>query len=152
MIEIYTDYEEFDIKKILLDNDSFFNINVTARDFSELEEDTMRVVDNAELLDRETGAIKTKRGITNLENLSTGCKTILNYLFILKNCWYLDRYNAIDISSCGNNAIEQMFKVAEKFDGGSIPLILRHKDKVHKCGKREYLVDGRMLTDLAYID
>ncbi len=51
---------------------------------NEIEEaaQIVKSIDNAELLDENTGLIKTPFGLASVNNLSTGCKTTLNVAFI----------------------------------------------------------------------
>ena len=82
-IEIYTDI--FDERTIILDNDAYFDENIVAKSFGEIENKVIKIVDNAVILDYDTGTIKTPRGIGASENLSTGCKTVLNCIYASNN-------------------------------------------------------------------
>ena len=42
----------------------------------------IELIDNAKLLDENTGLVKTPMGLTSVNNLSTGCKTALNVAFV----------------------------------------------------------------------
>lgn len=154
-IKIYTDYITFEKKQILLDNDSFFKINVVAKDFGYTEASVMMEVDGAVLINKELGTVETSKGVTSIDNLSTGCKTILNYLFVLKNPKYNEKIKAIDVSSCGVNALETLFKVMEKLEKlgeKQIALILKHKDNLNGCQKRTYIInDTEKIEDLLYM-
>lgn len=66
--------------------------------------------------DRE---INGKFGITFLTNISAGAKTILNLLNMIHNgekCY-------IDISSCGDNAIDVLVDLLNKYSGHNIHLL-----------------------------
>lgn len=151
MIDIVTEYEYGKTKSILMDNDSFFDINVVARQFGRVEEDIMMDIDGATIIDKETGTIVTDRGATTIENLSTGCKTVLNYVFIGKNKEEYKKYDTLNISSCGTNALRKLFDVIDAAGYNHMKLLLMHNDNLFECGYREYNVDGRRVDNLLYM-
>lgn len=67
----------------------------------------MKHIDNAEYIGN--GLIKTIFGVTEIQNLSSGCKTLilLNHQDELGNC-------VINISECGQNALDFVFKMDNK--------------------------------------
>lgn len=137
MIKIYTSQ----LKKIntINDNDNYFFQNISPQGIDELAKKVMKFIDGAELIDSSTGKIQTSRGIGSIENLSTGCKTVLNYIYARE---YDKEIEAINISYCGYNALDVLFDIAEK-DDNEIVFILLHKDGIYKCKDREYLIDGK---------
>lgn len=140
MINIYTDFDRYDKQAIILDNDAYFEENVVASNFEDLELNIMKKIDSADVLDFNTGAIKTPRGIGALEDLSTGCKTVLNYIYLQKN--NIETIKAIDASQCGANALEELFSAIEKTQY-PMDIVLRHKDELFKCGERRYIINGK---------
>ena len=78
MIRLYRDKAKFDRESILLDNESFFINNVSAKCLGDASLRVMNKIDGASLLDANTGTIQTPYGVTDINNLSTGCKTVLN--------------------------------------------------------------------------
>ena len=129
-IYIYTNYTQLDFKDILMDNDAYFNENILACNFGGTELQVMEDIDKAVLLDKNSGTIKTPRGITAIENLSTGCKTILNYLSLIKekDC----DIKAINVTQCGWNALEELFAIEEVKCSG-MGFVLLHRDSLHYC-------------------
>lgn len=85
MVKVYNSVDFFDEKEILFDSEAFFDGAVSARNFDEDNLNAMKRIDKAVLLDKDTGAIKTPFGICRLEDLSTGCKTVLSLIEIIKN-------------------------------------------------------------------
>lgn len=148
MIYIYKSYNNIDKLQVIEDPEAFFNGYITAQEFDSTDIDAMKAIDKAELLDKAIGTIKTPRGITSIDHLSTGCKTIIVYNYMLK---HIDTKKIfLDLSYCGVNALEYIFSIAENQD--KIKFILRHKDRVYECKDREYIIDGnRQITNLAYI-
>ena len=143
MINIYTSQ----LKKVntINDNDNYFFQNLSPQDIDEEAKKVMKIIDGATLLDSSTGKIQTARGIGSIEDLSTGCKTVLNYMYIRKHDCEI---KALNISYCGYNALDVLFDIAEK-DDNEIVFVLMHKDEVYKCKEREYLIDGeRRITTL----
>ena len=82
MVRLYTSGKYFKDNEIIIDNDSFFNNNVSAKSLSENSIKVMEEVDHAKLLDQNIGKIGTPYSITGIQDLSTGCKTILNCIFL----------------------------------------------------------------------
>ena len=80
MINIIT---HTDSKNIINDFDSFFDLFVLSQNFKELDKEVLFKIDNAILIDKND--IKTPFGTTNILNLSTGCKTVLSYLHMIRN-------------------------------------------------------------------
>lgn len=149
MINIYTDYDKYDTQAVILDNDAYFDENVVANTFGELEKNIIKKIDNAEVIDFNTGAIKTPRGIGALEDLSTGCKTVLNYIYLQKHNIFTIK--AIDASQCGTNALEELFSTMEIVEY-PIDIVLRHKDELFKCGERDYKINNRReIKNLLYM-
>lgn len=149
MINIYTDWTGFDKKALIIDNDAYFDENVTAHNFEELENEAIEVIDDAKVLDYNIGTIQTPRGVGALENLSSGCKTVLNYLYLYRN--KIGNIKAIDVSECGANALEELFEIIEK-SKYPIDLVIRHKDRLYMCRERQYKVDGDcIISNLMYL-
>lgn len=149
MVNIYKSYEKLNECCMIKDAEAFFNGYITSEEFDAQEIEAMEKVDGAKLLDKQSGTIKTPRGVTSIDNLSTGCKTVLTYMYMMRHP-DIDK-NILDISGCGVNALEYLFDIAEKWDN-KIIFVLRHKDSVYQCKDRDYLVDGeKKITNLAYL-
>ena len=84
-------------------NDAFFNRNVANYNFGEEDLEAIRVIDHARLL----GNFKreSEYGIGTIDDLSTGCKTILNVLH--------NKDRVVNISECGENAFDFIFGVPD---------------------------------------
>ena len=145
MVRIYTDYSKFDLNRVIIDNDSYFYNTITASMLDHFCKKVMEEIDGAVLLDVNLGTIKTKRGITSIDNLSTGTKTVINY--ILSDC----SIDAVNVTQCGWNALEELFKYID-ITGKNLPVVLKHKDDVFNCSNREYLInDKKVINNLAFI-
>lgn len=148
MIKIYTSYNNIDKGQVIENPEAFFNGYITSEDFAEKDFEVMKIIDNAELLDKQLGTIKTPRGITSIDNLSTGCKTVLTYIYILKHSETNKTF--LELSYCGANAIDHLFDLVGHED--KIKFILRHKDRIYECKERDYLInDKKRITNLAWI-
>lgn len=148
-INIFTSYDKFDDSLVLADNDIFFNEYVKSSEFEDIDNEILKKIDEAEVIDIVMDTIKTKRGVCSLNDISTGCKTVLNYLYLCRNREH--GYEALDITYCGANALEELFRVMEQKEY-QIDLILMHKDELFKCGEREYFIDGkRHINSLLYM-
>lgn len=149
MIRLYRDASKFKAEGILSDNESFFLDNVPA---NSLGKDSLRVmesIDHAKLLDANIGTIVTPYGLTSIDNLSTGCKTVLNCIFIHGHNKEYDFIKAVNATGCGWNALEELFKLIERceYDMG---IILEHRNKLLNCSDREYLVDDRDVIETLF--
>ena len=79
--------------------------------------------------------LRTPFGITGVGNLSTGCHTVLNLLYVRDNGLNV----GVDVTGCGVNALDLAFEYA---DGTDIPLVLRYLS-VSQCKNRKFLVNSK---------
>ena len=141
MVNISTDETKYSDGELIWDNESFFNNNVTAKNFTGDSIKIMMDIDKAKLIDMSTGKIETPYGICSIENLSSGCKTILNYYFIKQFPNLYPNIKAINAIECGSNALEELFRAIEQ-NGDSIEVLLQHDNKLYNCSDRMYCIDG----------
>ena len=129
MVRLYTSGKYFKDNEIIIDNDSFFNNNVSAKSLSENSIKVMEEVDHAKLLDQ----------------------TILNCIFLQENQKVYPTVRAINATECGKNALEQLFCYIDKTNM-DIGIVLEHEDEIYECGNREYLInDSERITDLLFM-
>lgn len=141
MVKVYNSVKFFDEKEILFDSEAFFDGAVSARNFDEDNLNVMKKIDKAVLLDKDTGTIKIPFGVCRLEDLSTGCKTILSLIEIIKNKKYAN-IKAINATECGYNAIEEIFKIIEN-SNSDIGVVIEHDNDLYKCSERDYLINDK---------
>ena len=141
MIEIVTDLKMCN-DNILFDNEAYFFENVSLEHDSKYEF-VLEGIDNAKILDYDTGLVQTPFGLTSFEQLSTGCKTVLNYLHLRKHG---SRYSYLNITECGANALNVLFELCETDDG--IGFYLGHDENLANIGPHEFSVNGRLTTNL----
>jgi hypothetical protein len=122
-------------KKLLTDIEEFFMMNISINDVDELGETYIKRIDGAIIADRASRAILTPYGITELDNLSTGAKTVLVIMHIAKN--KLDY--AVDVNECGENALNCIFDFLERNDN-CVPILLSHI-MIRKCDDHEFFAD-----------
>jgi len=96
-------------------NDIFFNKEFRFADLTERDFGLIEKIDNANRLPDDAEQLKTPFGITDIYNLSTGCKTVLNVLR------FPDRI--FDCTECGGNALTLLFELIDKTD---ISIVLSH--------------------------
>lgn len=142
MVNISTNECKYKEDELIKDNESFFNNNVTAKSFNKNSIKIMMNIDNAKLIDVHTGKIETPYGICSIEDLSSGCKTVLNYYFIKSFPNLYPNIKAINAIECGYNALEELFKAIEHNED-TIEVLLQHDNKVHNCADRTYNIDGK---------
>lgn len=153
MISIIKDRSLIPKGSIVFDNfDAFVNVYVTAKDFTNLDIYALKEVDNAKLIDRDTGLVQTEYGYTAIEMLSTGCKAVLTYLYYMRN---RDSYRGdivFNINECGWNAIDVLFDCVERLNDSSTVFCLEHQDGLFNCKKRDYLINNKeRINDLLFI-
>lgn len=143
LIKIYTTTSEIDKKATLYDNDTFFDNRVNTKEFTELEKEIIEHIDKAKIIDENIGEIKTPFGICSIKKLSTGCKTVLNYVWLSKH-QDDEKYKGIKYlyaTECGWNALEELFKAADDINY-DIGFIIEHNNELYNCSEREYSIDG----------
>ena len=128
MLEIY-DKTELLPKRIKLINDCevAFNLYVDFKGFTEDELTVMKEIDSAVFVDQNLGTIVTKFGVTTVDSLSSGCKTVLLYLTMVKSSTVEFKEYALDITECGINAINALIDIIDKYPT-KVPLVLRHEN------------------------
>lgn len=142
MINISTDSSKYAADELIRDNESFFDNNVAVLSFTVDSLAAMKTIDNAILLDKNTGKIETPFGIGSIDDLSSGCKTAINYIFIKESPTLYPNLKAISANERGYNALEELFRLVEQNNDG-IEIVLQHNNKVYKCSDREYCIDGK---------
>ncbi|GFI11127.1 hypothetical protein IMSAGC007_03600 [Lachnospiraceae bacterium] len=149
MIRLFTSTNYFKPEEIIIDNESFFdNIDIDA--LSQKSIDVMEQIDKAKLLDLNTGKIETPFGIAGVTDLSTGCKTVINTIYIYENPNAFPTVKAINATECGSNALEVLFDVLES-NNINLSIVLEHEDDLYKCKEREYLVNNsHRINQLAF--
>lgn len=145
MIRVFTSEEGFNPENIVEDNEAFFLTYFKMYRMGEDEIETIKKIDSAEIIDFDNGILKTPFGVTGIINLSTGCKTVLNYITIAKHREEFKDIRAINVTESGANAIEMIFEFMEKYKDESVDVILEHEDGLYKCKERDYLINGTRL-------
>ncbi|MGN0483132.1 MAG: hypothetical protein ACI4HI_06250 [Lachnospiraceae bacterium] len=145
MIHIITKYKE--AAHTIRDFESFFEKYVLAKEFEAIDLEVMKQIDQAVLLDKSSGAIQTRFGITDILHLSTGCKIVLSYLYIKRQ---QERFckEILDVTECGSNALEVLFQCADQLHDSETVFLLRHSNQLLKCADRAYCVNGHEAKSL----
>lgn len=141
MIKLYTSTDFFKPEEIIIDNESFFN-NIDISSFTARSIDVMKKIDQAELLDKNTGKIETPFGITSIMDLSTGCKTVLNMIYHHENPQDFPTIRAINATECGWNAIEALLTEIDEHCI-DISIVIEHDDDLYKCSNRDYMINDK---------
>lgn len=143
MIEIITKQNLIE-HNYVVDNEGFFLRFVNAFEVPNFES-IIATIDNAKVLDKDTGLIQTPFGLTEINKLSTGCKTALNISFILQHPEM--NIKTVNVTECGYNALDVIFDM----NINGVKLFLGHRDLIHKCKEHDYLVDGRYVNSLMFV-
>lgn len=142
-IKLYRSYDFFNKENVLSDNEVFFLSKIKVSEFYEEFLEVMKEIDNAELLDKKTGMIKTPFGVCSKDYLSTGCKTVLNLIYLYRHKEEYQWVEAIDATECGINAISIIIDFLEKTEY-DMNIILRHGDGLCNCKKSHYIIDNKI--------
>ena len=150
MINIVTNKSRLNKKYIyeFEDCEVFFRAKIHSKDFGNDDIEAMQMIDNAILLDRDMGTIQTDFGITTIDNLSTGCKTVLTYLYIKRNKQNYVGEILLDVTECGSNALDVLFDLMDKYKDSDTILLLKHNNYLYKCKSHDYLLDGKEKSEL----
>lgn len=134
------------------DCDSFVNSFVSSTEFSDRDFSAIRIIDGAVVTDINLGEVKTPYGLTNIENLSSGCKTVLTYLHILKKKDMASNRAVINITESGVNALNVLFDFADEDSRSDIVFYLGYVNKLSDCVQKDYLVNNSdMVSNLALV-
>lgn len=144
MIRIYTSMDKLNGTKVIKDPESYFRSYVSSKNFGINDEQVIKEVDNAKLKNKEIGAIETPFGEASINNLSTGCKTVLDYLYIMRNN---TMYGGIDVTGCGANALESLFSQMDRLGDSLTKILLMHTDELYTCKEREYLINNTIIIN-----
>lgn len=143
MIRLYRDLRFFNRDDVLFDNEAFFENTIEVSEFYGDFLKVMSIIDHAELLDIKTGMIKTPFGICSKDYLSTGCKTVLNLIYMYRHKDKYDWVKAINATECGINAINEVIIFLEK-TGYDIGIVIEHGEDMFLCKESDYLIDDKL--------
>lgn len=103
MVTVYTDIALIEGREVILFNDEYFFLHSGGYNLeSEEAMKVISVIDHAKPL--AYGKIETPFGITNVGNLSSGCKTYLNALF--------NPDAVVSLNECGQNVLPFMYSLS----------------------------------------
>jgi hypothetical protein len=143
MLRLYTDRASFKNSEILYDNDAVFEVHTSRLKLSETDKEFMMKYDEAKIIgenERLGIPVQTRYGVTHINNLSTGLKTLLN----LRHMRTLPQYKAIDITEAGENVLLDIFEQATALD---VPVILGHTFIPKFKHLQIQVDDGEIVTD-----
>ena len=100
------------------------------------------------MLDRNTGAISTPFGVTDIYHLSTGCKVVLFYLYM--QTLGRDKFDSyiLEITECGGNALRCLFRCVEILGDVTSTFLLRHSTQARELRDVHALVNGHTCESL----
>ena len=110
MVYISTDYSAENIKKYMLNQSDYFSAVTLNTPLDDIDKQIIREIDKAYVLDNYR--INGIYGETNIRDISNGSKTVLNLRNMLKH----ENVCYIDITSCGDNAIETLINVLNNIE------------------------------------
>lgn len=135
------------VKNFIYDNEEFFKLYAMKdKDFMQKHEDILNQIDNASLSEVSFLYMRTPYADTATANLSTGCKTVLNILYMIEKYPNITYY--INVNECGDNALLLAFKVVA---GTNKILYLTNVPCVYNIPKElKFIQDGKLFN--TYLD
>ena len=143
MLKLYTDRTSFKNTEVLYDNDAVFEVHTSRLQLDEVDKEFMMKYDEAKIIgenERLGIPVQTRYGVTHINNLSTGLKTLLN----LRHMGTLPQYKAIDITEAGENVLLDIFEQAIAL---GISVILGHTYIPKFTHIQIQVDDGEIVTD-----
>jgi len=93
----------------ILSNDTWFDNVRTNRDFLKKQASVISLVDHAEIIDYKNLTMVTPFGTTDITKLSTGCKTLLNILYLIET----NTNNVlVNVTEAGDKVLDIIFETA----------------------------------------
>lgn len=146
MVEVITKAKG---KNIIRDVESIFFTHIYAYNFTALDEEVLKDVDSATLLDRNTGAILTPFGVTDIYHLSTGCKIVLFYLYMQSDLASVEiKSKILEITEAGGNALKALFKCVKVLGDESSVFLLRQSNQIMLLRDVKAKVNGHTCESL----
>lgn len=120
MINIYTDISINNRKKFLSNQTKYLNFMTLKDGLDNIDKEILYNIDKAVCISDDK--IEGIFGVTDIGNISNGAKTVINLRHMLKKsneCY-------IDITSCGDNALDVLADVLNQYgEDKSINLLMR---------------------------
>ncbi len=148
MIKIYNKADGFfEPANVLIDVERFFDISVPPSEIDVIGLQVIERIDGAHFVDQALGTIETPYGITSYRNLSTGCKSVLDYIYLTKHPSKYRDVKAVDFTECGWNAIDCLFDVISDGISDKIGIIIRHDDGLYNCKPHKMLFNNEIAIE-----
>jgi len=139
-VNIYT-LSKYADKCTIFVNDQWFNKVRSDWAFLEKHANIIYTVDKAKLKKEEYMSIITPFGVGNTGNLSTGCKTLLNIVYLLEK--HADMASLVNITEAGDAVVDRIF---ETVAGSNVSLYLR-RSVCPSNMRLNYIINGVPVAD-----
>ena len=126
-------------KDFIMNVDDYFNLFVLPSELDSADEKIMYEIDRARLLDKELGTIRTPFGITSIEHLSSGCKTVIGY----RHRRAEDIGCVYNITMAGLNALEVLFRVVSEAKDSKTTFYLGYQGGLFRCKHTGFCINGK---------
>jgi len=144
VVQLITDWKyanSMGISTKVISNDDTFNSVKYDVGFLQRHSDIMQAIDKATIVNEVTLEIRTPYGITSVDSLSTGCKTLLNIAYLQERI--KGQKAIVNIDECGNNTLDKIFNAVK---GTNIYLFISH-DTAAVNTKYKFYINGNKLKD-----
>lgn len=109
--------------------------------FLQRNKNILHSIDRASIINEGLLKIETPYGIASVDDLSTGCKTLLNIAYLTEQLG--NRIAIVNVNECGNNALRKAFDMVS---GTNIHLYISH-DTAAVDMQYKFIVNGKELKD-----
>ncbi len=130
-----------EISPCIFSNDEEFHVTKYAKGFLERHRDTIYSVDKAIVVNYDRLKIETPYGIASIDDLSTGCKTLLNILYLMDSG--IKGEALVNVDEAGNNVLRRILDLVA---GSNISLYITH-DTDCIDNRYSFILNGKELQD-----
>lgn len=135
------------ISPCIISNDEAFLTTKYENGFLERHRDTIYAIDRAAVVNYSRLKIETPYGIASIDDLSTGCKTILNILRLMETGGKKEAL--VNVDEAGNNVLKRILDLVA---GTRISLYITH-DTDCIDNSRKFILNGKeMLDEMEFSD
>ena len=129
------------ISPCIISNDEAFLKTKYANGFLERHRDTIYAIDRAIIVNYSRLKIETPYGIASVDDLSTGCKTILNILRLMEGG--VNEEALVNVDEAGNNVLKRILDLVA---GSRISLYITHDTNCIN-NDHKFILNGKEMQD-----
>ena len=141
-VKLYTQPQYLkSISPSIISNDEAFLKTKYVNGFLERHRDTIYAIDRAVIVNYSRLKIETPYGIASVDDLSTGCKTMLNILYLMETG--VKEEALVNVDEAGNNVLKRILDLVA---GSRISLYITHDTNCIN-NDRKFILNGKEMQD-----